>query len=38
MRNLKERHKLTYLQNRNRPIHIESKLVVTKGKEKKRDK
>ena len=27
-----KRHKLTYLQNRNRSIHIENKLMVIKGK------
>ena len=26
-----KRHKLTYLQNRNRSIHIENKLTVIKG-------
>ena len=34
----KERYKWTYLQNRNRPIDIENKFMVTKGKRERREK
>ena len=39
MQSLKKRHKWTYIQNRNRPKDIESKLMATKGERGKgRDK